>query len=997
MTDSIYAWSQTAASNANSDASINWAEFQNPDTVNDSARQMMARVAAYISDTAPKRSSTGTGNAYAVVSDAAGAALVNGMTICFIADRANTAAATLNVDGLGAKPFRPKVGTEFNANDILANQPVIAFYVSATQEWVAVNTGYHVSSTAAGLGLQAIVASLPKIGDMVLSVDATPAAGRIRLTESTQAVLKTSYPELNSWLSARSYPWGSTATHFNLPPAAGYFLRFAATSNAIDTAGARAAGAVQGDQNKSHTHSISGVSDTAPDHKHFVSSTTIGGATVLDATKQMSQQRSAGTSFDYQFGGDAAPATIGLSSASGSHSHAVSGTAEADGGDEVRVKNVAFHADIIASSADSAAQIAWFGFPYQWDTGTSAADPGAGRVRGNNATLASITALYFNAADRWGQNIGNLFTSLASDNRMHISRVGAGGNRLVFALTGTPTLVGGYYSVPVSVIVSSGATFANNDSLVMEYGVGAAGPAGSPGPAGSAGPNTGYDFAFDTGTADADPGAGKIRLNNAAPGSATFAYISKTDRNGNSLGTVIGAWGDSTNTAHRLTLRGWDIATPTKGWIGEVTGAFTDATTYWKIPLASCVALSGGAPSNAAVLAIMPHRTGNKGTDGLGTGDVTAASAFANDNRIIRSDGTSKGVQASGIAVDDGDNVSGVASLALTGDPASALHAATKQYVDNLAAGLDIKPSVKAATTANITLSGAQTIDGVSIGVGDLVLVKNQSAAAENGIYTCASGAWTRHERMDAWSEVPGSLVLVETGTANGDSGWICTSDVGGTLNTTAINWSRFFGSGLFQASSTLLTNIAALSMIADRMIYGTGTDTVALATLTAAGRAILDDADAAAQRTTLGVGTGDSPQFTAVNLGHASDTTLTRDSAGIMAVEGVPLYSQIPQNSQSAAYTLVLSDAQKHILHPTADNNARTFTIPANASVAYPIGTCLTFINEINTVTIAITSDTMKLAGAGTTGSRTLAANGMATAIKTGATTWWISGTGLT
>jgi hypothetical protein len=104
-----------------------------------------------------------------------------------------------------------------------------------------------------------------------------------------------------------------------------------------------------------------------------------------------------------------------------------------------------------------------------------------------------------------------------------------------------------------------------------------------------------------------------------------------------------------------------------------------------------------------------------------------------------------------------------------------------------------------------------------------------------------------------------------------------------------------------------------------------------------------------------------------------------------------------IPQNSQSTAYTTVIGDAGKHILHPTADNNARTFTIAANASVAYPVGTALTFVNLINTVTIAITSDTMYLAGAGTTGSRTLAAYGTATALKLSSTVWIISGTGLT
>lgn len=109
--------------------------------------------------------------------------------------------------------------------------------------------------------------------------------------------------------------------------------------------------------------------------------------------------------------------------------------------------------------------------------------------------------------------------------------------------------------------------------------------------------------------------------------------------------------------------------------------------------------------------------------------------------------------------------------------------------------------------------------------------------------------------------------------------------------------------------------------------------------------------------------------------------------------------YLNVPQNSQSVAYTAVITDAGKHILHPTADTTARTFTIPANSSVAFPVGTALTFVNQASAgvVTIAITTDTMRLAGAGTTGSRTLAANGVATAIKLTSTEWIISGTGLT
>lgn len=104
----------------------------------------------------------------------------------------------------------------------------------------------------------------------------------------------------------------------------------------------------------------------------------------------------------------------------------------------------------------------------------------------------------------------------------------------------------------------------------------------------------------------------------------------------------------------------------------------------------------------------------------------------------------------------------------------------------------------------------------------------------------------------------------------------------------------------------------------------------------------------------------------------------------------------EIVQNSRSANYTTVMGDAGKHILHPVSDNNARTFTIDSNANVAYAVGTVLMFINEINTVTIAITSDTLVLAGDGATGSKTLAANGVATAIKITTTKWMISGSGL-
>ena len=106
-----------------------------------------------------------------------------------------------------------------------------------------------------------------------------------------------------------------------------------------------------------------------------------------------------------------------------------------------------------------------------------------------------------------------------------------------------------------------------------------------------------------------------------------------------------------------------------------------------------------------------------------------------------------------------------------------------------------------------------------------------------------------------------------------------------------------------------------------------------------------------------------------------------------------------LSQNIQSVNYTLVLADCLKQIFHPSADVTARTFTIPANASVAFPIGTEIPIINGngAGAITIAITTDTMRWANDGTAGSRTLAANGVARVLKLTATEWVISGFGLT
>ena len=158
----------------------------------------------------------------------------------------------------------------------------------------------------------------------------------------------------------------------------------------------------------------------------------------------------------------------------------------------------------------------------------------------------------------------------------------------------------------------------------------------------------------------------------------------------------------------------------------------------------------------------------------------------------INRSGDSELIHADGSIPFAADQSMGSNRLTNVADPSSAQDAATKNYVDGLVRGLDWKASCRVATTANITLSGTQTIDGVSVLASERVLVKNQSTGSQNGIYVCDASTWSRAVDADASAEVTsGMSVTVTEGSTNGNKTFVLTTDDPITLGSTSLTFSQ--------------------------------------------------------------------------------------------------------------------------------------------------------------------------------------------------------------
>ena len=370
-----------------------------------------------------------------------------------------------------------------------------------------------------------------------------------------------------------------------------------------------------------------------------------------------------------------------------------------------------------------------------------------------------------------------------------------------------------------------------------------------------------------------------LKVSNSATTAAsanTASAIVARDASGNfTAGTVTAALTGNASTATTLAT-GRTIAIT--GDLAYTSPSFDGSANVTAAGTLATVATAGVTGSSTAI----PVVTIN--AKGLTTSITTAA--------VIAPAGTLSGsTLAAGVTGSSLTSLGTIANLSVTAGtisttPSASTDIANKDYVDTVAQGLDPKASCVAATTVNITLSGTQTIDGVALIAADRCLVKDQTAPADNGIYVVAAGAWARSADMNAWAKVPGAFAFIEQGTTQADTGWVCTSNAGGTLGTTAITFVQFAGAGSYTASTGLTLTGTAFSLTAPVTVALGGTNS------TSAGIAAFNNitgytASGATGTTSTNLVFSTSPTLVTPDLGTPSaliGTNITGTAAGLTA-----------------------------------------------------------------------------------------------------------------
>jgi len=301
---------------------------------------------------------------------------------------------------------------------------------------------------------------------------------------------------------------------------------------------------------------------------------------------------------------------------------------------------------------------------------------------------------------------------------------------------------------------------------------------------------------------------------------------------GSTIGVNVGGTGVTTTPTNGQLLIGngtnYTVASLTAGTgititpgSGSLTIAANNSGTVTSVTASSPLASSGGATPDISLTGTVPVANGGTGTSTgniTGTGALTFTAAAGNNNVNLVPTGTGSVDAAS-------KKITNVA------DPTIATDAATKNYVDSVAQGLDIKGSVKYASTGNLSLSGTGVTNinvpsgTTSLTVGDRVLAKDQTTGSQNGIYVVASGSWTRSTDMASGSNASGAFTFIELGSTGAgslaDTGWVQTADPA-VVGTDALVWTQFSGVGTNASTVTVTDDTSTNSFIYPTMTSST-------------------------------------------------------------------------------------------------------------------------------------------------------------------------------